>query len=182
LVKKYKVTYEDLPYQRKDGTVTYYNLTMAGDDMSSPTTIVLHRSKLAPEQSMAELDRPVIMGLSKALEQKPDRIGIYSERDHERYDWVRMQQQYIDLATGEPQYAPMRDHGTLFEKEYVDKDVNKYEEQAKLREERAEQKRLYEKAVSQDKEFKEATIQSSMSRLKADFLQKEIERDEKELD
>jgi len=179
-VSKYKVTYEDLPYVKENGQTTYYNLTMAGEDMSRPTTFVLERSKLAPDQSMAELDRPAIMGLTKSLETRPDQIAIFSERDHGKYDLVRLEDRGLNQGTGKPMYGQQRDLGTLFEKEYVDKEVNKYEERAKQKEQFAKQQELYEKAKNQDKEFKEASIQSPKSQVKEEFKRLELERDERE--
>lgn len=181
-MNQYKVTYEDLPFRKGNGETTYYNLTMAGDDLSRPTTFVLHRSRLAPEQSMAELDRSVIMGLTKELDRKPDQLSIWSERDHERYDLVQLEVRSRDHETREPLYAQRRDNEPLSDKEYVDKDVNKYEERAKDKERQAEQQELYKQAERQDNEFREAGIQSPQNALKEDFRQQELEEDEIEKD
>jgi len=152
-MNKNRVTYEDVPFDHDNGQVTHYNVTMAGYDMSKPTTIVLENSAKNEGPPVQFIERPVAEGISKSAEIPITSIGVFSERDHGRYDLIRFEERTRDPQTNEPVYAQRRDHGDLFTKDQVEKHVNKYSEEM-------EKKQLAEESKKNQKDFEQAEMKA----------------------
>jgi hypothetical protein len=107
------------------GRVVYYDLITAGFNPDYPEIVLIEKSKKMPDANLSFVEHSAIIGFAKRKSIDVLHQAVYSERDHDKFDLVRLEIKARDNDPGRtPIYGHRRDLGTLFSKKEIYESVN----------------------------------------------------------
>lgn len=168
---KYIRVEPDLDYTNPDGTVVFYNLIVAGLNPDYPEMVVIEKSEKMPEADLTFVEHSAIVGFAKRKGIDVIQQDVYSERDHDRYDHVRLELRgRKNDAERTPIYGHRRDHGTNFDKTEIYDDLKKIAERCEHIEKQNQQMQDSELSVG------DASFQDELKRLR-EAAEKELQQE-----
>lgn len=112
------------------GGSAFYTLILAGLNPDKPEMIVIEKSEKKPNSDLSFVEHATIVTFAKLKGIPVVQQAVYSEKDHDRYALVRLEERGTTIDKENPQkrvklYGHQRDHGSNFDKEEIYEDLRK---------------------------------------------------------